>query len=84
MKLVSDTGECVMGMREMKDGQVGVITEGEYEGEIVQRYDIGGPGGVDCAWIVLGQPYSGSFRSEWSFGPEWPVRILRHGELIEV
>lgn len=56
--------------REMRIGQIGVITTNEYAGRwLLRAYD---------RWVSLDQP-----NSTWSDpGPQFRVRLLRHGERL--
>ena len=73
-KLVKSEKNSEVQMRDLKDGQVAIITDNTYNGRIVQRYQ------NYC--VAIGMPEGSSFSNVKV--NTLTVRILESGELIEI
>jgi hypothetical protein len=73
-KLVKSKDDGQVQMRDLKDGQVAIITDSVYAGRIVQRYQ------NYC--VAIGMPEGNSFSNVKV--STLTVRILENGELIEI
>lgn len=73
-KLVRSKDDGQIQMRDLKDGQVAIITDNNYNGRIVQRYK-------DYC-VAIGMPEGNSFSNVKV--STLTVRILENGELIEI
>ena len=73
-KLVKSENNGQIQMRDLKDGQVAIITDNAYNGRIVQRYQ------NYC--VAIGMPEGNSFSNVKV--STLTVRILENGELIEI